>query len=1089
MLIRVGLAVTCSVAAFTFTHLKSKRDRAENPESGSRDEKKQRNAEYDKRIYSCADDDSAQKEEEEEVKRVHVVRPIASSITSKGDQDANQLLLPEFEDLFVEEMGFSPFNDSLAKEDNAPKCKVTRANDKSASQLEGDIENKIVGKQDTVAYKRSAKSVDDCSLIEKSILKGGDISVLTKSKDIAEQPQVEHDKLGDGNQVLPVPAGYNFNEYVDLLAEDTAELGELRLQVKELKEREMRLESELLEYYGLKEQESDILELERELKQKEVELTDLNFKIQSLEDNKRSLANEVAVLSNAKKELEEARLRIKDLHKQMHAESGQNKAQLLMLKQQLATLQAKEQDITKRDFEMEKKLQTLRELEIEVVELRRTSKDLQHQKRELIVKLSAAEAQIATLSTITESDLVARAEAEASILRHANQDLCKQVEGLQNNRFSEVEELVYLRWVNACLRYELRNFKATEGKPSALDLNKSLSPKSQEKAKQLMLVYAGPDLLALRGREQVESGYESASSQPSTSSEGIDMDDLSSGHLGQQSSSKKPGLMKRLRKWGRSKDDSHVMPSESYREPKGERLASARSSPMQKRSTPGSPMGPLETLMLRNSSDAVEITTYGAANSEDRDALSPSMSPAHPQSNAHSPDMYTSGRDGTPLKGDLTIGRSRLIPIKTKLSAEKPEPSSSVAASFHLMSRSVAGTEIAEKYPAFKDRHKLAVEREKAIKEKVEQKIDQVAAVKRVEINKMSPAEIAKRATRKANPPPKPSVGPILGGTLPIKVLGVPPPPPLPSPGIPGVPPPPSPGVPGVPPPPPPPPGSLGKLQGQAGNKMQRAPEVVEFYQSLMKRDARKDNATGGSTGSGNFKDARNNMIGEIENRSSHLLAIKADVETQGEFVQSLATEVRAAAYTNIQDVIAFVTWLDEELSFLVDERAVLKHFDWPEAKADALREAAFEYQDLLKLESEVTSFKDDPRKPRDASFKKMLATLEKVEQSVYALLRTRDMAIARYREFSIPTQWMLDSGLVGKIKLSSVRLARQYMKRVVSELDAIGNASEKEPLKEFLLLQGVRFAFRFAGGFDAESMQAFEELRNRAQNERSTKS
>ncbi|KAJ7527701.1 hypothetical protein O6H91_16G067400 [Diphasiastrum complanatum] len=65
-------------------------------------------------------------------------------------------------------------------------------------------------------------------------------------------------------------------------------------------------------------------------------------------------------------------------------------------------------------------------------------------------------------------------------------------------------------------------------------------------------------------------------------------------------------------------------------------------------------------------------------------------------------------------------------------------------------------------------------------------------------------------------------------------------------------------------------------------------------------------------------------------------------------------------------------------------------------------------------------------------------------------------------------------------------------MKRVVSELDAIGNASEKEPLKEFLLLQGVRFAFRvhqFAGGFDAESMQAFEELRNRAQNERSTKS
>lgn len=34
----------------------------------------------------------------------------------------------------------------------------------------------------------------------------------------------------------------------------------------------------------------------------------------------------------------------------------------------------------------------------------------------------------------------------------------------------------------------------------------------------------------------------------------------------------------------------------------------------------------------------------------------------------------------------------------------------------------------------------------------------------------------------------------------------------------------------------------------------------------------------------------------------------------------------------------------------------------------------------------------------------------------MYALLRTRDMAIARYREFGIPTDWLLDSGVVGKV-------------------------------------------------------------------------
>lgn len=41
-----------------------------------------------------------------------------------------------------------------------------------------------------------------------------------------------------------------------------------------------------------------------------------------------------------------------------------------------------------------------------------------------------------------------------------------------------------------------------------------------------------------------------------------------------------------------------------------------------------------------------------------------------------------------------------------------------------------------------------------------------------------------------------------------------------------------------------------------------------------------------------------------------------------------------------------------------------------------------------------------------------------RVEHSVFALLRTRDMAISRYREFGIPIDWLLDSGLVGKVCL-----------------------------------------------------------------------
>lgn len=52
-------------------------------------------------------------------------------------------------------------------------------------------------------------------------------------------------------------------------------------------------------------------------------------------------------------------------------------------------------------------------------------------------------------------------------------------------------------------------------------------------------------------------------------------------------------------------------------------------------------------------------------------------------------------------------------------------------------------------------------------------------------------------------------------------------------------------------------------------------------------------------------------------------IQVKADVEAQGDFVMSLATEVRAASFTNIEDLVAFVNWLDEELSFLV---CLMKH-------------------------------------------------------------------------------------------------------------------------------------------------------------------
>ncbi|KAM7272927.1 hypothetical protein ACFE04_027591 [Oxalis oulophora] len=115
-------------------------------------------------------------------------------------------------------------------------------------------------------------------------------------------------------------------------------------------------------------------------------------------------------------------------------------------------------------------------------------------------------------------------------------------------------------------------------------------------------------------------------------------------------------------------------------------------------------------------------------------------------------------------------------------------------------------------------------------------------------------------------------------------------------------------------------------------------------------------------------------MIGEIENRSTYLSA--------KEFINFLILKVETATFRDISDVEAFVKWLDEELSSLVDERAVLMHFPkWPEHKADALREAVFTYNDLQSLEYEVVSFQDNPKETVKESLKKMQALQDRKDE------------------------------------------------------------------------------------------------------------
>ncbi|KAK6916907.1 hypothetical protein RJ641_017658 [Dillenia turbinata] len=643
------------------------------------------------------------------------------------------------------------------------------------------------------------------------------------------------------------------------------EIDHLRNLLRDSKERELELQAELSKCKKPKKE----LDIERELELKKNEVENLNQKVHSLE-------------------------------------------------QQLASF------ASRNEGHMSSK-----SLEMEVVELRRLNKELQLQKRNLSCRLSSLESQLATLVKVSESEIVEKIKAEASLLRHANEDLSKQVEGLQMSRLNEVEELVYLRWVNSCLQSELQKSQ------TAINLEDAASSNSDDWASEIISL--------------------------SSSSQGSDLLESVSGN--------KLTLIKMLKKWSVGNISENLECPDII----------------------------LEKIWM----ESPECT------SPRRHSISGSKC----------------------CREDLVLRKRRqsdgfMYSKETEKEAEE----------FICQSFDFGSAQRSQQYGNSQDVNKLAVS-----------------------------LDIEKRALRVPNPPPRPSIsipcepkeGP---AQIPLSQAAVPPPPP-----------------------PPPPPPKL-SMRSTAGT-VQRAPQVVEFYHSLMRRDSRKDSQNGGTADAIDVENARSSMIGEIENRSSHLLAIKADIETQGEFVNSLIREVNNAVYQNIEDVVAFVKWLDDELCFLVDERAVLKHFDWPEKKADTLREAAFGYRDLKKMEYDVVHFVDDPRLPCDIALKKMVALSEKMERTVYNLIRTRESLMRQCKEFQIPTDWMIDAGIISKIKLGSVRLAKKYMKRVAMELQSKG-VIEKDPTMDYMLLQGVRFAFhihQFAGGFDTDTMHAFEELRNLA--------
>lgn len=104
----------------------------------------------------------------------------------------------------------------------------------------------------------------------------------------------------------------------------------------------------------------------------------------------------------AEKQLEMAKKMLKGLQEKMDASANNVKGRLIVLQEQVSSFQSGE--ISFRDTIVEKELEDVKDVELEIAEMQRRKRELELEKRELAVKLIAAKERVAALSNMKEVD-------------------------------------------------------------------------------------------------------------------------------------------------------------------------------------------------------------------------------------------------------------------------------------------------------------------------------------------------------------------------------------------------------------------------------------------------------------------------------------------------------------------------------------------------------------------------------------------------------------------------------------------------------------------------------------------------------------
>ncbi|CAO2170415.1 unnamed protein product [Urochloa humidicola] len=263
-----------------------------------------------------------------------------------------------------------------------------------------------------------------------------------------------------------------------------------------LLEREQRLELRLQELEGLREQQATVRELEGRVAAAAAEERLLQLRVATLQEENGRLRAQAEEVGAARAELARAKEKLRGIKARVQEEQEEARREAAALRAKVAELESGGEE-------------RAASLAAEIAELRKANAALEEENMELALRLQDAGQAAASPSVnlVLEEDMA----EEARYLRETNESLTRQIEQLHSDHCAHVEELVYLKWVNACLRHELRDpdgghhpaadrqdyHHAGGGGGAdlcALELSKSMSFRSSERARQLMLRYGHPGL-------------------------------------------------------------------------------------------------------------------------------------------------------------------------------------------------------------------------------------------------------------------------------------------------------------------------------------------------------------------------------------------------------------------------------------------------------------------------------------------------------------------------------------------------------------------------------------------------------------------